>query len=148
MKKDAEVLLVEDDPGDVELTKKALKTARMIINLHVVHDGASALNYLRRQTPYPDAVRPDLILLDLNLPKKDGREVLREIKGDAALKSIPVVILTTSESAADIATSYAIGANCYITKPLGFEAFIKVVHEIDDFWLALVKLPPGGKESP
>jgi len=148
MKKDADVLLVEDDPGDVELTKKALQTARMIINLHVVPDGASALKYLKRQAPYPDAARPDLILLDLNLPKKDGREVLREIKGDAALSSIPVIILTTSESDFDIAKCYDLGANCYITKPIGFEAFIKVVHEIYDFWFSLVKLPPSGKELP
>lgn len=149
MKKEvADVLLVEDDPGDVELTRKALKTAKMIVNLHVVHDGASALRYLKRQDPYPDATRPDLVLLDLNLPKKDGREVLKEIKGDAVLRSIPVIILTTSGSDSDIAKCYDLGANCYLVKPLGFEAFIKVVHEIDDFWFSLVKLPPGGKELP
>jgi chemotaxis family two-component system response regulator Rcp1 len=148
MKKDVEILLVEDDAGDVELTTKALKTAKMSVDLHVVHDGDSALKYLRRQDPYPDASRPDLILLDLNLPRKDGREVLKEIKGDAALRSVPVIILTTSESDYDIAKCYDFGANCYLVKPLGFEAFIKVVHEIDDFWFSLVKLPPSGKELP
>jgi len=120
----------------------------MIVNLHVVHDGASALNYLRRHTPYAEAVRPDLILLDLNLPKRNGREVLNEIKSDPALKAIPVIILTTSESDIDIATCYNLGANCYLTKPIGFQAFITVVHKIDDFWFSLVKLPPGGKELP
>jgi two-component system response regulator len=148
MKKDVEILLVEDDAGDVELTKKALKTAKMSVDLHVVQDGAAALKYLKRQNPYRDATRPDLILLDLNLPKKDGREVLGEIKGDRTLRSIPVIILTTSESDFDIAKCYDLGANCYLTKPIGFEAFIKVVHEIDDFWFSLVKLPSGGKELP
>lgn len=146
MKRDVDVLLVEDDPGDVELTRAALKTAKILVNLHVVHDGVSALKYLRRQAPYPDAVRPDVILLDLNLPKMDGRGVLRELKNDRALSSIPTIVLTTSESDMDIAHCYELGANCYLVKPLGFEAFIKVVHAIDDFWFSLVKLPPGGKE--
>jgi len=145
MKKDVEILLIEDDAGDIELTKKALQSAKMSVDLHVVQDGDAALKYLRRQDPYSDATRPDLVLLDLNLPKKDGHEVLREIKGDAALRSIPVIILTTSESDYDIAKCYDIGANCYLVKPLGFEAFIKVVHEIDDFWFSLVKLPPSRK---
>jgi two-component system, chemotaxis family, response regulator Rcp1 len=148
MKKVADVLLVEDDPGDVELTREALKTVKMSIALHVVQDGDSALKYLKQHPPYQSAVRPDLILLDLNLPKMSGREVLRAIKGDETLSSIPVIILTTSESDADIAACYYLGANCYITKPLGLEAFIKAVHTIDDFWFSLVKLPPKGKELP
>jgi len=148
MKEDVKILLVEDDAGDVELTRKALKTAKMSVNLNVVQDGDAALKYLKRQDPYPDAARPDLVLLDLNLPKKDGREVLRVIKSDPALKSIPVIILTTSESNIDVAKCYDLGTNCYLVKPLGFEDFIKVVHEIDDFWFSLVKLPPSGKEMP
>jgi len=148
MQKNVELLLVEDDSGDVELTKQALKTAKIIVSLHTVQDGVAALKFLRRQAPYPDAVRPDLILLDLNLPKKGGRDVLREIKRDAALSSIPVIILTTSDSDVDIATCYDLGANSYITKPIGIEAFIKAVHTIDDFWFALAKLPPGKKELP
>ena len=148
MQKNVEILLVEDDPGDVELTTQALKTAKIIVNLHAVQDGDAALKFLRRQAPYQDAVRPDLILLDLNLPKKDGREVLSEIKRDPVLSSIPVIILTTSDSDLDIAACYNLGANSYITKPLGFDAFIKAVHTIDDFWFSLAKLPPSGKELP
>ncbi|MEJ0006965.1 MAG: response regulator [Steroidobacteraceae bacterium] len=140
-----EVLLVEDSPGDVRLTREALKDAKMHISLSVVSDGAEAMAYLRRELNHAQAPRPDLILLDLNLPKKDGREVLKEIKEDEALKSIPVVILTTSASPMDVERSYKLHANCYITKPVDLHGFIKVVQSIDDFWLSVVKLPndPG-----
>jgi chemotaxis family two-component system response regulator Rcp1 len=136
-----EVLLVEDSPGDVRLTREALKDAKMHISLQVVSDGVEAMAYLSREKNYSEAPRPDLILLDLNLPKKDGRDVLKEIKESAALKTIPVVILTTSASQADIDRSYELHANCYITKPVNLEGFIKVVQSIDNFWLSVVKLP-------
>jgi chemotaxis family two-component system response regulator Rcp1 len=136
-----EVLLVEDSPGDVRLTQEAFKDAKVHINLHVAPDGAKAMIFLRREGEHSNAPRPDLILLDLNLPKKDGREVLAEIKGDPALMSIPVVILTTSSSDADILRSYQLHANCYITKPVGLEGFLTVVKSIDSFWLSVVKLP-------
>ena len=139
--KSVEVLLVEDDPSDVELTREGLNDSKMLINLNVVHDGIMALKYLRREPPYPDAARPDLVILDLNLPKKDGREVLKEIKNDDILKSIPVVILTTSQDAYDIQRCYELGANCWITKPVGLEEFIKIVGSVQDFWLTVVKLP-------
>jgi two-component system, chemotaxis family, response regulator Rcp1 len=136
-----EVLLVEDSPGDVRLTREALKDAKMHINLHVVTDGIEAMAFLRRQNQHANALRPDLILLDLNLPRKDGRDVLKEIKECDALKSIPVVILTTSSSERDVERSYMLHANCYITKPVDLEGFIKVVKSIDNFWLSVVKLP-------
>lgn len=136
-----EVLLVEDSPGDVRLTREAFKDAKVHINLHVAVDGAEAMAFLGREGKYADAPRPDLILLDLNLPKKDGREVLAEIKENTALKSIPVVILTTSASEEDILKSYRLHANCYITKPVDLEGFLKVVRSIDSFWLSVVKLP-------
>jgi chemotaxis family two-component system response regulator Rcp1 len=136
-----EVLLVEDSPGDVRLTQEAFKDAKVHINLHVAPDGAKAMAFLNREGEHANAPRPDLILLDLNLPKKDGREVLAEIKGDPKLKSIPVVILTTSSSEADILRSYQLHANCYITKPVGLEGFLTVVKSIDSFWLSVVKLP-------
>ena len=136
-----EVLLVEDSPGDVRLTREALKDAKMHISLNVVPDGTEAMAYLRREKNYAQASRPDLILLDLNLPKKDGRDVLREIKESDELKSIPVVILTTSASPADVEHSYKLHANCYITKPVDLRGFIKVVQSIDNFWLSIVKLP-------
>jgi two-component system, chemotaxis family, response regulator Rcp1 len=136
-----EVLLVEDSPGDVRLTREAFKDAKVHINLHVASDGAEAMDFLNRVGKYSDVPRPDLILLDLNLPKKDGREVLDEIKQSPALKSIPVVILTTSASEADILRSYRLHANCYITKPVGLEGFLEVVKSIDGFWLSVVKLP-------
>src|SRR3984885_13189381 len=136
-----EVLLVEDSPGDVRLTREAFKDAKVHINLHVASDGAEAMEFLNRTGKYSDVPRPDLILLDLNLPKKDGREVLGEIKQSSALKSIPVVILTTSASDADILRSYRLHANCYITKPVGLDGFLKVVQSIDNFWLSVVKLP-------
>jgi two-component system, chemotaxis family, response regulator Rcp1 len=139
-----EVLLVEDSPGDVRLTREALKDAKVHINLHVAPDGEEATAFLKREGKYANAPRPDLILLDLNLPKKDGREVLAEIKESEALKSIPVVVLTTSASEADILRSYRLHANCYITKPVDLEGFLTVVRSIDNFWLSVVKLPREG----
>ena len=136
-----EILLVEDSPGDVRLTREAFKDAKMHINLHVAADGEEAMVFLKREGDSGNAPRPDLILLDLNLPKKDGREVLEEIKGDPTLKSIPVVILTTSASEEDILRSYRLHANCYITKPVDLEGFLKVVKSIDNFWLSIVTLP-------
>jgi len=136
-----EVLLVEDSAGDVRLTREAFKDAKVHINLHVASDGIDAMAFLRREGEHANVPRPDLILLDLNLPKKDGREVLEEIKESPALKSIPVVILTTSASDADILRSYRLHANCYITKPVDLDGFLKVVKSIDSFWLSVVKLP-------
>ena len=136
-----EILLVEDNPGDVRLTMEALRQDKMRNNLHVVMDGVEALAWLRREDSYADAPRPDIILLDLNLPKKDGREVLEEIKTDPDLKRIPVVILTTSAAEEDILRAYEFNANCYITKPVDLEQFIKVVKAIEEFWLTVVKLP-------
>jgi len=136
-----EVLLVEDSPGDVRLTREAFKDAKVHIKLHVAPDGVEAMAFLRREGEYANVPRPDLILLDLNLPKKGGREVLEEIKESPTLKSIPVVILTTSASEEDILRSYMLHANCYITKPVGLDGFLKVVHSIDNFWLSVVKLP-------
>ena len=136
-----EILLVEDNPGDVELTVEALKEGRVANHLHVVSDGVEAVAYLRAEGPYAGRPRPDLVLLDLNLPKRDGREVLAEIKSDADLKRIPIVVLTTSEAEQDVLRSYALHANCYITKPVDFEQFIRVVKSIDEFWLSVVRLP-------
>ena len=138
-----EVLLVEDSSGDVRLTQEALKDAKVHINLRVVRDGIDAMAFLMREGEYVTAPRPDLILLDLNLPRKDGREVLKEIKENPELKSIPVVILTTSASEADILRSYLLHANCYITKPVNLDGFLTVVKSIDSFWLSIVKLPPN-----
>jgi two-component system response regulator len=137
----AEILMVEDDAADVELTREGLKDAKMMINLNVVDDGVKAMQYLRREGAYANAVRPDLIILDLNLPKKDGREVLREIKHDENLKAIPVCVLTTSSDSWDIQKCYEWGANCWITKPIGLSEFIKIVNNLHDFWLTVVKLP-------
>jgi two-component system, chemotaxis family, response regulator Rcp1 len=136
-----EVLLVEDSPGDVRLTQEAIKDAKVQVKLHVVGDGAEAMVFLAREGKYANVPRPDLILLDLNLPKKDGREVLEEIEESRTLKSIPVVILTTSSSEADILRSYMLHANCYITKPVGLDGFLTVVKSIDNFWLSVVNLP-------
>jgi CheY-like chemotaxis protein len=136
-----EVLLVEDDPGDVLLTKEAFDDNKVQNNLHVVSDGEEATAYLRRQGPHAGAARPDLILLDLNLPRKDGREVLRDIKADPELRSIPVVVLTTSEADEDILHSYDLHANAYVTKPVDFDDFIRIVRQIDDFFVSVVKLP-------
>jgi CheY-like chemotaxis protein len=139
-----EVLLVEDSPGDVRLTREAFKDAKVHINMHVASDGAKAMAFLKREGEYASAPRPDLVLLDLNLPKKDGREVLAEIKEDPTLKTIPVVVLTTSASEADVLRSYQLHANCYITKPVGLEGFLTVVKSIDSFWLSVVRLPHEG----
>lgn len=136
-----EILLVEDNPGDVRLTVEALKEAKVSNNLSVVGDGQDALSYLRREGQFQDAARPDLILLDLNLPRMSGREVLALIKEDSDLKRIPVVILTTSEAEQDILRSYDLHANCYITKPVDLDKFITVVKSIEGFWLTVVKLP-------
>lgn len=139
-----DVLLVEDNPGDVRLTMEALKEGKMLNHVSVVGDGVEALSLLRRQGKYEQAARPDVILLDLNLPKKDGREVLAEIKTDPDLRRIPVVILTTSSAEQDILRTYDLHANCYITKPVDLEQFIRVVKLIEDFWLTIVKLPSDG----
>jgi chemotaxis family two-component system response regulator Rcp1 len=136
-----QVLLVEDNPGDVRLTKEALKEGKMLNRVTVVGDGEEALSFLRRQGKYADAGQPDLILLDLNLPKKDGRQVLAEIKADPGLKRIPVVVLTTSSAEEDILKTYDLHANCYVTKPVDLEQFMRVVKSIEDFWVTVVKLP-------
>lgn len=136
-----EILLVEDNQPDVELTQEALAENKVRNNLHVVTDGEAAMEFLRGEGSYSNVPRPDLILLDLNLPRKDGREVLAEIKADAELKTIPVVILTTSQAEEDILRSYELQANCYVTKPVKLSEFIKVVQSIDHFWLSIVELP-------
>ncbi len=141
--KAVEILLIEDNPGDVRLTVEALKESKIINNLNVVDDGIEALSYLQKEGIYKDKPRPDLIILDLNLPKKDGREVLGEIKSEDSLKQIPIAILTTSEAEEDIIKSYELHANCYITKPVNMEQFIKVVKSVGDFWFSIVMLPPG-----
>ncbi len=143
----AEILLVEDNPGDVRLTREALKEGKILNHVSVVGDGVEALAFLRREDKYANAVRPDLILLDLNLPKKDGREVLAEIKADAGLKKIPVVILTTSAAEQDILKTYDLHANCYITKPVDLEQFIKIVQLIEDFWFTIARLPSGARPA-
>jgi two-component system, chemotaxis family, response regulator Rcp1 len=136
-----EIFLVEDSPGDVRLTREALRDAKVKNSLHVALDGMEAMSFLLQQGKHVNAPRPDLILLDLNLPKKSGREVLEEIKLDPSLKSIPVVILTTSAAEEDILRSYQLHANCYITKPVDLDQFLKVIKTIDNFWVAIVKLP-------
>ncbi len=140
--KTAEILLIEDNLGDIRLIKEAFKEGKIINRVSVVEDGEAAMAFLRREGPYAGAVRPDLILLDLNLPKKDGREVLAEIKADEDLKRIPVVVLTTSQAEEDILRTYDLHANCYVTKPVDLEQFLAVVRSIEDYWLAIVKLPP------
>ncbi|MEA5622525.1 response regulator [Nostoc sp. UHCC 0251] len=137
-----EVLLVEDNPGDAQLTRIALEDSKISIHLNVVEDGVEAMAFLRKQEKYVEAVHPDIVLLDLNLPRKDGREVLAEIKGDENLRRIPVVILTTSQAEEDILKAYNLCANCYITKPVDFDQFVKIVQSIENFWFAIVKLPP------
>ncbi len=141
----AEILLVEDNVGDVELTREGLSAAKVNNNLSVVMDGVEAIAFLRREGRYADAPRPDLILLDLNLPKKDGREVLSEIKSDEALCIIPVIVLTTSKADEDIMKSYKHHANGYITKPVDFSDFAAIVQAIDNFWFSVVVLPPNGR---
>ena len=137
-----EILLVEDSPSDTELTIAALASAKVCNRLSAVEDGVQAMRFLRREGDYAQAARPDLILLDLNLPRKDGREVLAEIKTDEALRSIPVVVLTSSQAEQDVLHAYAHYASCYITKPVDFRQFLEVVEAIEGFWLAVVKLPP------
>jgi len=139
-----EILLVEDNPGDERLTREALREGKGYHNLHWVKDGVEAMAFLRRQGKYADVPRPDIVLLDLNLPKKDGREVLEEIKSDEDLKRIPVVVLTTSKAEEDVLRTYNLHANCYVTKPVDLEKFIVVVRSIDVFWLTVVTLPPNG----
>jgi CheY-like chemotaxis protein len=136
-----EILLVEDSPSDTALTVEALEAGKIANNLNCVEDGVEAMNYLRRKGKYSKAVRPDLIMLDLNLPRKDGRQVLAELKADPELKIIPVIVLTTSRSDSDILHSYQLNANCYITKPVDFKHFIEVVQSIEQFWLTVVTLP-------
>jgi CheY-like chemotaxis protein len=136
-----DVLLVEDDPGDVLMTQEAFEHYKIRNKLHVVSDGEQAVQFLRREGEYADAVRPDLILLDLNLPRVDGREVLAQVKGDDQLRSIPVVVLTTSEAEEDILRSYHLHANAYVTKPVDFDRFLDVVRKIDEFFVTVVKLP-------
>lgn len=138
-----EILLVEDNPGDVRLTMEALHDAKVINTIHVVEDGVEALTYLRREGKYADAPRPDVVLLDLNLPKKDGRQVLEEIKCDDELRRIPVVVLTTSSAERDVLMSYDLQANCFITKPVDLDQFLGVVKSIEHFWLSVVTLPRG-----
>jgi chemotaxis family two-component system response regulator Rcp1 len=139
-----EILLVEDNPGDERLTREALKEGKVYSNLYWVKDGVEAMDFLRRKGRYADVPRPDIVLLDLNLPKKDGREVLEEIKTDEALKRIPVVVLTTSKAEEDVLRTYNLHANCYVTKPVDLDKFIVVVKSIDRFWLTVVTLPPNG----
>jgi two-component system response regulator len=136
-----DILLVEDNPGDVDLTKEALEGAKVFNRLHVAEDGEQALDFLFRRGKFVGVLRPDLILLDLNLPKRDGRQVLEAIKAEPALAEIPVVILTTSGAEEDVARAYRLHANCYITKPVNFKQFLTVVQAIEDFWLTIVKLP-------
>jgi two-component system, chemotaxis family, response regulator Rcp1 len=138
-----EILLVEDNPADVRLTQEGLRDSKVRNNLHVVGDGEEALAFLRHEAQYAEVRRPDLILLDLNLPKKDGREVLKEIKADPELRRIPVVVLTTSAGEEDVLRAYNLQAACYITKPVDLDQFIKVVHSIENFWMTIVKLPPA-----
>jgi CheY-like chemotaxis protein len=136
-----EVLLVEDDPGDVLLVREAFEDNKLLNTLNVVSDGERTLAYLRREGEYAEVARPDLVLLDLNLPRKDGREVLAEVKGDPALRTIPVVVLTTSEAEGDVLRSYDLHANAYVTKPVDFERFVSIVRQIDDFFVSVVRLP-------
>ena len=138
----AEILLIEDNPGDVRLVEEALRENKLLNNLSVARDGVEALAFLRRAGKYAAAARPDLILLDLNLPRKSGYEVLREVKADDNLKRIPVVVLTTSAAEDDILDTYNLHANCYVTKPIGLAQFVEIIRQIENFWLGVVKLPP------
>jgi len=137
-----EILMVEDNPGDVRLTREALKGGKVLNQLHVVEDGVAALDFLYRRPPHQNAPRPDLILLDLNLPKMDGREVLARIKSDDSLKIIPVVVLTTSQAEEDVLRAYRLNANCYVTKPVDLHQFNRIVQAVEEFWLTIVRLPP------
>lgn len=140
-----EILLVEDNPGDVRLCTEAFKDGKVLNNMHVAEDGEVAMAFLRKEGQYADAPTPDVILLDLNLPKKDGREVLEEVKQDERLRRIPVVVITTSDAEQDIIRSYDLHANCFITKPVDFDQFIKIVRSIENFWLTVVRLPPKAR---
>lgn len=142
-----EILLVEDSPSDTELTTEALRDFKVRNHVSIVEDGVQAMQFLRRQGPYADAPRPDLIMLDLNLPRKDGREVLADIKADEQLKTIPIVVLTTSHAEQDVLRAYQLNANCYINKPVDFNQFLEVVRSIEAFWLYVVTLPPAPKTS-
>jgi len=137
-----EILLAEDNPGDVQLTEKALEQGKIVNNLHVAEDGVEAMRFLRQEGEYADSPRPDLMLLDLNMPRMDGQEVLEEMDEDAVLRRIPVVVLTSSEAEEDIVQSYELNANAYLTKPVDFDGFMEVIESIEEFWLAVVKLPP------
>ena len=145
--KPIEILLVEDNPGDVRLAKEALKESKIRNEIHVVEDGLLAMAFLKREGDYAAAVRPDIILLDLNLPGKDGREVLEEIKQDPDLRRIPVVILTSSSAEIDILKTYNLHANCYVTKPVDFAQFVEVVLSVSNFWFSIVKLPNGAEHG-
>jgi CheY-like chemotaxis protein len=136
-----DILMVEDNPGDARLTREALKESKVCNNLHHVRDGVEAMEFLRKEGEYGDAPTPDIILLDLNLPRKDGRQVLAELKASPRLKHIPVVVLTTSEAEQDIVKSYELHANCYITKPVDLDKFVEIIRGIENFWLSIVKLP-------
>ena len=138
-----EVLLVEDDEGDVLMTREALDEGKVFNRLTVVGDGVEAIAYLRREDPYAEVTRPDLVLLDLNLPKRDGRQVLEEVKADPELRRIPIVVLTTSEADEDVLRSYDLHANAYVTKPVDFDRFVEVIRQIDEFFISIVRLPPG-----
>jgi CheY-like chemotaxis protein len=135
------VLLVEDNPGDADLTRETLEDGKLFVQIDVVVDGAQALDFLLRRSPFTDALQPDLILLDLNLPKMGGREVLAEIKKHPSLRVIPVVVLTSSDAEQDVVKSYELGASCYVTKPVGLQAFQSIVHAIEKFWFTVVRLP-------
>jgi CheY-like chemotaxis protein len=137
-----DILMVEDNPGDARLTEEALKESKVYNNLYHVRDGVEAMEFLRKEGRFGDAPTPDIILLDLNLPRKDGRQVLAELKAIPRLKNIPVVVLTTSEAEQDIVKSYELHANCYITKPVDLDKFVEIIHGIENFWLSIVKLPP------
>lgn len=136
-----EILLVEDNPGDARLAQEGLREGKVRNNLHVVLDGEAAIAFLRREPPYEDVPRPDLILLDLNLPKRDGREVLQIVKHDVDLRRIPIVVLTSSQAEEDVVSAYDLNVNCFVSKPVDFEQFVQVIRSIEDFWLTVVKLP-------
>ncbi|HSF08965.1 MAG TPA: response regulator [Nitrospirales bacterium] len=147
MQNPIEILLIEDNPADIRLTQEAFQQARLQNTIHVVQDGVNAMAFIRQTAPFQQAPRPDLILLDLNLPKKDGREVLKEIKSDTHTRTIPVVVLTTSDDEADVLRSYDLHANAYLVKPIDILQFIKMIQTLEDFWLSVVKLPPKVSES-
>jgi CheY-like chemotaxis protein len=137
-----EILLAEDNPGDVRLTEKALERGKIVNNLHVTENGVEAMRFLRREGEYAGEPQPDLVLLDLNMPRKDGREVLEEMRGDPELRRIPVVVLTSSEAEEDVVRSYELSANAYLTKPVDFEGFVDIIERIEEFWFSVVKMPP------